>query len=224
MIVHLVCSRQPNDPGILENHIAAAIRALGHSLIFTDYRQDISRLPELLAQDAALILFSNAEGIDPHLIESCPCITALWHSEPICPEESYDEAIRTRRNEMVLNIHAFDYIFVAGRHHISVYQRMGAERVIPLSITAVDPSRKREPTAFSETDVVIHGLRIILDTVDFSQNRRIWPAYVLGVPTNRQGQPTRRLDRFNARVHDLLEQAGIKIMTESREQLDSPTI
>jgi spore maturation protein CgeB len=74
----------------------------------------------------------------------------------------------------------------------------------------LDHEEEREAIAARGHDHIhrhhTYGQRIqqILDTVDFAINRRIWPAYTLGVPVNRHGKPTLRLDRFNAQVAGLL--------------------
>jgi hypothetical protein len=332
MIIHLVGAQRSNYPWGFENRLIPAIHELGHTLISTDFRQDCARLPELLQQKADLILVCKGEGIDPHLIESSPCVTVLWYAEQIGDSETWDETAVTRREELVFNLAAFDYVFSHDPSNLTVYQKLGAEKVSSLPCAAIDPALNRKLNIPKKYDVVFMGsktarrrkllesvqqkgitvyspdiwnaeetnslinesrivlnlhlsdllntetrvaevlgagslllsetlsdpdlvrdgehfvsfpqgdidelamrvlyyldheteretiatrghdyfchhhtfarrIQKIIDTVDFSINRRIWPAYIFGVPTNRQGKPTRRLDRFNAQVRELL--------------------
>lgn len=48
-------------------------------------------------------------------------------------------------------------------------------------------------------------IQTILDAVDFSLNRRIWPSYSLGIPLNTRLQPTLRLERYNTMVKESLK-------------------
>jgi len=333
MILHLVGAQQSNYPWGFENRLIPAIQELGHTLIATDFRQESARLPERLAQPADLILFCKGEGIDPHLIESCPCVTALWYAEQIGTPEAWDDTALARRKELAFNIHAFDHTFSHDPANLRLYKSLGAEKADPLPCAAVDPALNRrlhipkkfdvvfvgsktprrlkilEELArkgigvyspdiwnaeemnrlFNESRIVLnchlsellntetrvaevlgsgsfllsetlsdgdlveegrhfigftpgatdemidkiryyldhdrqreeiasqghdhihhrhtygHRIRKILDAVDFSANRRIWPAYDIGVPTNGKDKPTLRLDRFNAHVRERLE-------------------
>ncbi|MDQ5985790.1 MAG: hypothetical protein CSYNP_01507 [Syntrophus sp. SKADARSKE-3] len=217
MIIHLVGTQRSNDQPGRETHLIAAIKALGHTLISTDLQKDGSRLPALLAQEADLILVCHGEGIEAHLIESCPCVTALWHMEPVGPWATSDEGTLARRNKLALNIRAFDYVF-GNQENIDVYKRLGAENVAalpnPTLSRQLDLPQKYEVTLSG--DEYGHCIHTIIQAIDFSMNRRIWPAYIIGVPTNRQGQPTRRMDRFNARVNDLLKTSGYHDPIESQ--------
>jgi len=333
MIVHLVGAQQTNYPWGFENRLIPAIKELGHTLISTDYRKQRPNLPNLLTQKADLILVCKGEGIDPHLVESTPCVTALWYAEQIGTSESHDETSLARRKELAFNLHAFDYAFSHDPANLLVYRRLGAQRVFPLPCAAVDPvlnhkintpkkydvvfvgsktpRRKKilgaltkkgidvyspdiwDPeklnTLFNESRIVLNlhlsdllntetrvaevlgagsfllsetlsdpdlvragthfvqfasgdieeladkiryylahenereaialnGYRYIheyhtytkriltiLETVDFSLNRRIWPSYSLGIPFNARLQPTLRLDRYNAMVKERLK-------------------
>lgn len=333
MIVHLVGAQQTNYPWGFENRLIPAIKGLGHTLISTDYRKQRPNLPNLLTQKADLILVCKGEGIDPHLVESTPCVTALWYAEQIGTPESHDETSFARRKELAFNLHAFDYAFSHDPANLLVYRRLGAQRVFPLPCAAVDPvlnhkintpkkydvvfvgsktpRRKKilgaltkkgidvyspdiwDPeklnTLFNESRIVLNlhlsdllntetrvaevlgagsfllsetlsdpdlvragthfvqfasgdieeladkiryylahenereaialnGYRYIheyhtytkriltiLETVDFSLNRRIWPSYSLGIPFNARLKPTLRLDRYNAMVKEKLK-------------------
>jgi spore maturation protein CgeB len=332
MIIHLVGAQQSNYPWGFENRLIPAIHELGHTLISTDFRQERARLPELLQQKADLLLVCKGEGLDPQLIESSPCVTALWYAEQIGNIQTWDVSALARRKELVFNLAAFDYAFSHDPSNLSVYQKLGGEKVSSLPCAAVDPALNRKLNIPKKYDVVFVGsktarrsrlldtirqkgitvynpdiwnadetnrlfnesrivlnlhlsdllntetrvaevlgagslllsetlsdpdlvrdgehfvsfppgnmdelairvlhyldheteretiaarghdyfrhhhsfarrIQQIIDTVDFSVNSRIWPAYVFGVPTNRQGKPTRRLDRFNAQVRELL--------------------
>jgi spore maturation protein CgeB len=332
MIIHLVGAQKSNYPWGFENRLITAINELGHTLISTDFRQERNHLPERLALPADLILVCKGEGIDSHLIESSPCVTALWYAEQIGTPKTWDETALTRRKELAFNLAAFDYAFSHDPSNLSIYQKLGAEKVSSLPCAAVDPALNRKlyipkkydvvfvgsktlrrlalleaigrigiavyspdiwngeemNRLFNESRIVLnlhlsdlpntetriaevlgagsfllsetlsdldlvregehygtlpmgdmeglahrvryyldheeereaiavrghdhihrhhtYGRRIqqIIDTVDFAVNRRIWPAYILGVPINRHGRPTRRLDRFNAQVAVLL--------------------
>jgi len=56
-----------------------------------------------------------------------------------------------------------------------------------------------------ENHTYANRIRTILETVDFSLNRRIWPSYSLGVPFNARLKPTLRLDRYDAMVKERLK-------------------
>ncbi|HRR42330.1 MAG TPA: hypothetical protein P5244_13940, partial [Syntrophales bacterium] len=131
MIVHLVGAQQTNYPWGFENRLIPAIKELGHTLISTDYRKQRPNLPNLLTQKADLILVCKGEGIDPHLVESTPCVTALWYAEQIGTSESHDETSLARRKELAFNLHAFDYAFSHDPANLLVYRRLGAQRVFP---------------------------------------------------------------------------------------------
>lgn len=333
MIIHLVGAQQTNYPWGFENRLIPAINGLGHTLISTDYRKQRPRLPDLLAQKADLTLVCKGEGIDPHLVESVPCVTAIWYAEQIGTPESHDETSIARRKELAFNLHAFDYAFSHDPANLLVYKRLGAQRVFPLPCAAVDPvlnhkldtpkkhdvvfvgsktSRRKKilealtgkgievyspdiwdpeklnilfnesrivlnlhlsdllntetrvaevlgagsfllSETLSDPDLVRAGthfvqfssgdieelvdsiryylahenereaialngyrfihenhtytnrIRTILETVDFSLNRRIWPSYSLGVPFNTRLKPTLRLDRYDAMVKERLK-------------------
>jgi len=326
-----VLSRQTTHGGF-ENRLIPAINGLGHTLISTDYRKQRPRLPDLLAQKADLTLVCKGEGIDPHLVESVPCVTAIWYAEQIGTPESHDETSIARRKELAFNLHAFDYAFSHDPANLLVYKRLGAQRVFPLPCAAVDPvlnhkldtpktrrrlrrlenspekknsrssDRERHRSLqsrylgpgklnilFNESRIVLNlhlsdllntetrvaevlgagsfllsetlsdpdlvragthfvqfssgdieeladsiryylahenereaialngyrfihenhtytnRIRTILETVDFSLNRRIWPSYSLGVPFNARLKPTLRLDRYDAMVKERLK-------------------
>jgi spore maturation protein CgeB len=332
MIIHLVGAQQSNHPWGFENRLISAIQTLGHTLISTDFRQEGANLPKLLQQKADLILVCKGENIDPHLIESCPCVTALWYAEQLGTAKQCDKTALGRRIELAFNIHSFDYVFSHDPANLLVYKRLGAEKVFALPCAAVDPEINRKIDVpkkydvvfvgsktprrqalleelsrkgikihspniwdahelnrlFNESRIVLnfhlsdllntetrvaevlgsgsfllsenlsdtelvedgkhfcsvvtgnvsettekiryylthenerekiayqghqyilenhthaHRIQKILDTVDFSLNRRIWPSYILGVPANRRMMPTLRLDRYNSSVEELL--------------------
>lgn len=333
MIIHLVGAQKSNYPWGFENRLTPAIEHLGHTLISTDFRQERNRLSKLLAQKADLILVCKGENIDPQLIESAPCVTALWYAEQLGTSESWDETALARRSELSYNVSAFDYVFSHDPTNLPVYQELGAERVYPLPCAAVDPQINRKlPDVRKKYDVLFVGsqtprrqkildglchkginvyapniwdareinrlfnessitlnihlsdlintetrvaealgagafllsetlsdptlvqegkhyasfpvgnvedcaekikyylgnvgereriaqcgfhyihanhtyavrIQEILDRVDFSINTRIWPSYLIGVPRNKQGRSTLRLDRFQASVAEAI--------------------
>lgn len=332
MIIHLVGAQHSNYPWGFENRLVSAIRQLGHDVLDTDFRQERDRLPELLQQKADMILVCKGEGINPHLIESSPCITSLWYAEQIGTPDRYDDTALSRRKELTFNVQAFDYVFSHDPANLLVYKRLEAERVNALPCAAVDPALNRKLDLPKKYDVVFVGsktprrrklletlehkginlyspdiwnaedmnrlfnesrivinlhlsdllntetrvaevlgsgsfllsetlsdldlvddgkhfigftpgdtnelaekiryylnheremeniarqgyqhihenhtyatrIQKILNTVDFSFNHRIWPAYIIGVPTNVKMKPTLRIDRYNAAVRERL--------------------
>jgi hypothetical protein len=333
MINHLIGAQQSNYPWGFENRLISAIKSLGHTLISTDFRQQRDQLPKLLQQKADLVLVCKGENIDPHLIESCKCVTALWYAEQLGTIDQFDETALGRRKELEYNIHSFDYVYSHDPSNISIYKSLGAEKVFPLPCAAVDPdinqklnipkkydvvfvgsktSRRQNilnalekrgikvfnpniwdakelNKLFNESRIVLnlhlsdlpntetrvaevlgsgsfllsenlsdhdliqngkhfssveisnisqladkiiyylandnereaiayqghqhihknhtyaHRINQIINTIDFSAVRRIWPSYVLGVPLNKHMKPTLRLDRFNAYIAESLE-------------------
>ncbi|MBP9020240.1 MAG: hypothetical protein KBG01_01785, partial [Syntrophobacterales bacterium] len=157
MIIHLVGAQQTNYPWGFENRLIPAINGLGHTLISTDYRKQRPRLPDLLAQKADLTLVCKGEGIDPHLVESVPCVTAIWYAEQIGTPESHDETSIARRKELAFNLHAFDYAFSHDPANLLVYKRLGAQRVFPLPCAAVDPVLNHKLDTPKKHDVVFVG-------------------------------------------------------------------
>jgi spore maturation protein CgeB len=332
MIIHLIGAQQSNYPWGFENRLISAINSLGHTLISTDFRQERTQLPKLFQQKADLVLVCKGENIDPQLIESCGCVTALWYAEQIGSVEQFDKTAISRRIELQFNIHAFDYVYSHDPSNLLIYKRLGAERVFPLPCAAVDPEinhklnipKKYEVVfvgsktprrqnilnnleqrgikvfnpniwdtnelnkVFNESKIVLnlhlsdllntetrvaevlgsgsfllsenlsdnelvqdgkhfigvemgnvpqlvekimyylanedereaiankghqyinkhhtyaHRINKIIDTIDFSANRRIWPSYLIGVPSNRRMKPTLRLDRFNSFIEESL--------------------
>jgi len=157
MIIHLVGAQHSNYPWGFENRLISAIEELGHTLISTDFRQERARLPELLQQKADLILVCKGEGIEPHLIESCPCITALWYAEQIGTADRWDETALSRRKELAFNVHAFDYVFSHDPANLFVYKRLETERVSALPCAAVDSTLNRKLNLPKKYDIIFVG-------------------------------------------------------------------
>jgi len=159
MIIHLMGAQKANFPWGFENRLIKAIRELGHDLISTDFRQERSRLPHLFRQKADLVLICKGEGIEPHLIESCPCITALWYAEQVGTPERCDETALARRQELSFNIHAFDYVFSHDPANLLVYRQLGAEEIYSLPCAAVDPEVNRKLDIPKRHEVVFIGTK-----------------------------------------------------------------
>ena len=68
LTIHVVGAQKSNYPWGFENRIIAALEKMGHYVISTDFRQQVDQLPDLLQQDADLLLVNKGNGIPPELI------------------------------------------------------------------------------------------------------------------------------------------------------------
>lgn len=210
MIIHLVSDQTANKG--FTNQLSEAITHLGHSLVATDLNLDQANLPGLLAQKADLLLCCNCIPIDPQLLEAAPCVTALWCNEQLGTNAKSSENTLALRAELARNISAFDYIICTDPGSLPYYLSLGAKRVHALLRAAAEPDGIAQQSSEHAPELRADAshLEQLINLIDFSINKRIWPSYVLGVPTTPQDQPTLRLDRFNDAVKVRISHLGAK--------------
>lgn len=138
LIIHVVGAQKTNYPWGFENHVISALEKMNCKVISTDFRQERQNLPELLQQEADLVLVCKGEFISPDLIKSLPYPTALWYCEQIGTAKEIDYESFLRRKELAYNATAFDFVFSHDKANMEVYQNMGCNRVYWLPSAAIN--------------------------------------------------------------------------------------
>lgn len=157
MTIHVIGAQETNYPWGVENKLIPALQALGHEVISTDFRKHRETLNQKLAQPADLVLICKGENIPASLIESIPCLTALWYAEQIGTESRYDDTALARRKELAVNVHAFDTVFSHDQANLDLFKQLGARQIFWLPCAAVDPSIHQKLESVKSRDVVFVG-------------------------------------------------------------------
>ena len=157
--IHLVGAQETNYPWGFENRLIPALKAIGCTVISTDFRKNRKDLPRLFRQPADLLLVCKGEGIPPEVVRSAPCTTVLWYAEQVGTLDRVDPTAAQRRRELAYNAPAFDYVFSHDQANLEVYHQLGCNRVGWLPTAAADPTIHRKLDLPKEYDVVFVGSR-----------------------------------------------------------------
>ncbi len=185
-VIHLVGARWSNYPWGMENEIYRALEQFGVTLIDTDFRQDLERLPKLFQQQAHVMLVIKGNGIPPGLIKGLPCRTILWYQDDVF---TAPHALR----ELAFNGHAFDTVYSFDKSAINVYKQLGMNdvRYLPL---AMSPAVHRKMCLPKIHDV----------------------SFVGNVYTNRRAFIERLQKRFNVFVAGAFMDEMVRIFNQSK--------
>ena len=137
--VHIVGAQKMNYPWGFENRLFPVFEKMGWKIISTDFRQEASLLPEKLQQPADFVLFNKAESVSPELIQSVKYPTILWWAELLGSIEKTDNEANVRRNQLLRNVGAYDYVFLHDEASIPLVKRWGVKNVSLLTTAVVDP-------------------------------------------------------------------------------------
>lgn len=157
LTVHLVGAQKTNYPWGFENHLISALEEMRCKIISTDFRQERHNLQRLLQQKADLVLVCKGEFIQPELIKSLSCPTALWYCEQIGNDTAVDYTALLRRKELEYNASAFDYVFSHDKTNLQVYKNIGCSNVYWLPCVAVNTKIHKKLDISKKYDVTFIG-------------------------------------------------------------------